>query len=387
MKIALVTHKFCKGDGQGRVNFEIAREALRQGHSLTLIATEVAAEFQGHPAVTWVPVPVRHWPTALLKGQVFAAKSARWLIAHRQDVDVVQVNGFITWAASDVNAVHFVHSAWGKSSVHTGRLRPGPYGLYQKLYTALNARLEGRAFRQTKTVVAVSERVKQELIAIGVPGQHIQVIINGVDLDEFAPGSASPTGLELLDGATLALFVGDIRTPRKNLDTTLRALVSVPDLHLIVAGATAGSPYPALCASLGLDDRVHFLGFRRDIASLMRVMDLFVFPSRYEACSLVLLEALASGLPVITAATAGGAEVITLESGIVLPDPNDVAALAAAMRTLMQSRKRRRDMSLAARAVAEQHSWSSMANAYLEICRQTQERRGNVAKCLTKLNL
>ena len=374
MKIAIVTHKFGKGDGQGRVNFEIAREARRQGHSLTLVATEIAAEFQAHPAVAWVPIPVRRWPTALLKGQVFAAKSARWLRTHRRDVDIVQVNGFITWAASDVNAVHFVHSAWAQSPVHTGRLRRGPYGLYQRLYTALNARLERRAFQETGTVVAVSERVKSELTAIGVPAGRIQVIINGVDLTEFTPGPASRQSLELPEAVPLALFAGDIRTPRKNLDTTLKALASVPGLHLAVAGATAGSPYPALCTRLGLEDRVHFLGFRRDMAALMQAADFFVFPSRYEACSLVLLEALASGLPVITAETAGGAEVVTPDCGIVLPDPDDVSALAAAMTALTLSAERRQDMSRAARAVAERHSWAGMASAYLDVCRHEAQQ-------------
>ncbi len=385
MKIAIVTHKFGKGDGQGRVNFEIAREALRQGHSLTLIATEIAAEFQAHSAVTWVPIPVRRWPTALLKGQVFAAKSARWLRTHRREIDVVQVNGFITWAASDVNAVHFVHSAWAKSPVHTGRLRRGPYGLYQRLYTALNARLERRAFRQAGTVVAVSERVKSELTAIGVPAERVQVIINGVDSTEFAPGPASREALGLTGGVPLALFAGDIRTPRKNLDTTLKALVSVPDLHLAVAGNIAGSPYPALCTRLGLDNRVHFLGFRRDMAALMQASDLFVFPSRYEACSLVLLEALASGLPVITAETAGGAEVVTPDCGIVLPDPDDVSALAAAMSALTLSAEQRQQMSRAARAVAEQHSWAGMASAYLDVCRREARPREDFGR-LKKAN-
>lgn len=367
MRIAIVTHNFVNGDGQGRVNSEVVREALRQGHHLTLIATEVAEEFQSHGAVTWVPVPVAGWPTALLQNQVFAWRSARWISRHREEFDVLQVNGFTTWAGADVCAVHFVHSAWLRSPVHSSRLRRDLYGLYQGLYTALNARLERRAFAQAKIVIAVSEQIRQELLAIGVPEEKIRVIVNGVDTHEFHPGDQPRRALGLPEGVPLALFAGDIRTPRKNLDTVLKALVQTADIHLAVAGETSGSPYPAQSAELGLTARVQFLGFRRDIPDLMRAADLFVFPSRYEACSLVLLEALASGLPIITAKTAGGSEVVTADCGVVLPDPDDAAALAGALCRMTANSDRMAASGRAARAVAEQHTWSKMAQDYLSI--------------------
>lgn len=367
MKIAIVTHKFVKGDGQGRVNSEVVREALRQGHHLTLIATEVAEEFLAHPAVTWIPVPVAGWPTALLQNQVFAKRSARWIEAHRKEFDVLQVNGFTTWAGADVNAVHFVHSAWLRSPVHSARLRQGLYGLYQGLYTALNARLERRAFAQAKIIVAVSEQIRRELLQIGVPAEKIRVIVNGVDTGEFHPGEKQRSDFGLPEGVPLALFAGDIRTPRKNLDTVLKALAQTSGIHLAVAGEISGSPYPALSAEMGLASRVQFLGFRRDIPDLMRAADLFVFPSRYEACSLVLLEALASGLPIITAKTAGGSEVVTEDCGVVLPDPDDAAALAGALCRMAESQDRMAVSGRAARLVAEQHTWANMAADYLKI--------------------
>ena len=370
MKIAIVTHKFCKGDGQGRVNYEIACEALNQGHSVVLIASEVAEELYTHPGASWVPVPVSHWPTALLQNQVFAWHSGRWIRAHRSDLDLIQTNGAITGGETDINAVHFVHSAWLRSTVHTSRLSRSPYGLYQWIHTVLNARWERRAFSATKVIVAVSERVRQEIIGTDSPSNKIQVVLNGVDLLEFRPGPVSLPDLGLPDDVPLALFVGDIRTPRKNLDTILRALVQVPELHLIIAGATEKSPYPELSAQLKLTSRVHFLGYRRDIAALMRAADFFVFPSRYEACSLVLLEALASGLPVITAQTAGGAEVVSPECGVVLSDPNDVAALVSTLNQMIDDPKRRTQMGQAARAVAEQYSWSRMAQEYLRIAEE-----------------
>ncbi|MBD2561708.1 MULTISPECIES: glycosyltransferase family 4 protein [Nostoc] len=367
MKLCIVTHKIKKGDGQGRVNYEVAQEAIRRGHQLTLLASEVAPELEENSQVNWIKIPVKGYPTEFIRNFIFAQKSADWLQKHRSGIDLVKVNGAINLAAADVNAVHFVHSSWLRSPVHISRNRRDLYGFYQWLFTAFNARWEKQAFQKAQVVVAVSEKVAQELVNIGVPRSRIRVIINGVDLEEFAPGPSNRQKLGLPENVTLALFAGDIRTPRKNLDTVLHALAKVPDLHLVVVGHTQGSPFPELAASLGLSDRVHFVGFRRDIPEIMQAVDLFVFPSRYEACSLVLLEALSSGLPVITATATGGGELVTPECGIVLPDSDDIDALAVALMSLVSDRTLTQQMGKAARFVAEQHSWTTMAQTYVDL--------------------
>lgn len=379
MKLCIVTHKVKKGDGQGRVNYEVAKEAIRRGHHLTLLASEIAPELQQSSQVHWVSISVESLPSEFFRNFIFSQKSAAWLRKYRSQVDVVKVNGAITTAVSHVNAVHFVHSSWLRSPAHISRIRRDLYGFYQWLYTAVNAFSEKHAFQKAQVIVAVSQKVAQELEDIGVPRSQIQVIVNGVDLEEFSPGVACRQTLGLPENVTLALFAGDIRTPRKNLDTVLRALVKVPSLHLAVVGSTEGSPFPAMAESLGLNQRVHFLGYRRDIAQLMRAVDLFVFPSRYEACTLVLLEALASGLPVITATATGGAELVTPECGVVLPDSDDTDALADALSSMISDwskpttegdgakRTRMQQMGQAARAVAEQHSWNIMAQTYVDL--------------------
>ncbi|MEH2001576.1 MAG: glycosyltransferase family 4 protein [Nostoc sp.] len=374
MKLCIVTHKIKKGDGQGRVNYEVANEAIRRGHHLTLLASEVASELENNSQVNWVSIPVKGYPTEFVRNFIFAQKSADWLRKHRSGIDLVKINGAINMAAADVNAVHFVHSSWLRSPVHISRNRRDLYGFYQWLFTAFNARWEKQAFQKAQVVVAVSEKVAQELVNIGVPRSRIRVIVNGVDLEEFAPRLSSGVAhlrdrqkLGLPENVTLALFAGDIRTPRKNLDTVLHALAKVPNLHLAVVGHLEGSPFPELAASLGLSERVHFVGYRRDIPEIMRSVDLFIFPSRYEACSLVLLEALSSGLPVITAAATGGAELVTPECGIVLPDSDDVDALAVALMSLVSVDALMQQMGQAARSVAEQHSWTTMAQTYVDL--------------------
>jgi glycosyltransferase involved in cell wall biosynthesis len=367
VKLCIVTHRIKKGDGQGRVNYEVALEALRRGHKLTLVASEIAPELESNSLVNWIPVPVNGVPTEFLRNVVFAFKSANWLRKYRSQVDIVKVNGAITMAASDVNAVHFVHTSWLRSPVHISRTRRDLYGFYQWLYTKINSYSEKQAFKKAKVVIAVSEKVAQELVNLGVPRSQIQVILNGVDLQEFYPDVPQRQKLGLPESVTLGLFAGDIRTSRKNLDTVLHALVKAPDLHLVVVGNTEGSPFPQLAQSLGLSDRVHFVGYRRDIADIMRAVDLFVFPSRYEACTLVLLEALSSGLPVITAQATGGAELVTSECGFVLTDTDDSDALATALNTLSHDAKLRQQMGLAARDIALQHSWATMAGSYIDL--------------------
>lgn len=367
MKLCIVTPNVIKGDGQGRANYEIVWEAIRRGHHVTLLASRVDPELQQHSQVNWVSISVKDLPTYLLREIVFSWRSADWLRKHRQEFDLIQVYGAITSAPGDVNTVQFVHSGWLRSPAHISRIRRDYYGAYQWLYTVWNARLEKNAFRQAKVVVAVSEKIKKELLDLGIPDDSIRVILNGVDLQEFFPGSADRKELGLPEGVTLALFAGDIRSNRKNLDTVLHALVQVPNLHLAVLGNTQGSPYPQLAEKLELSTRVHFLGFRRDVAQIMKAVDLFVFPSRYEACTLVLLEALASGLPVVTAATAGGAEIVTPDCGVVLPDSEDVKGLAEALTMLQSNPDQRHQMGRTARTVAEQHSWVSKAQTYVDL--------------------
>ena len=367
MKLCIINHKFQKGDGQGRVNYEVIKEAINRGHKLTLVASEIAPEIQVKTDAIGVYIPVKGIPTELLRNLFFAQKSAAWLREHHQEFDVIQVNGAITNSSADVNAVHFVHSSWLKSPAHISRIRRDLYGAYQWFYTAINTTWEKQSFRQAKVIVAVSQKVKDELIGIGVPSTKIRTIINGVDLAEFFPGSSCRTELGLPENVPLALFAGDIRTTRKNLDTVLHALVKVPHLHLAVVGSTQGSPFPRLAASLGLTKRVHFLGYRRDIAEIMRAADVFVFPSRYEACTLVLLEAMASGLPVITATATGGAELVTPEAGIVLSDCNDIDGLSTAMSSLVDNPPLMESMGKAARGIAEQHSWKNMARTYVDL--------------------
>jgi glycosyltransferase involved in cell wall biosynthesis len=364
-RLALVSHRFQRHDGQGRVNYEIARAALDHGYELTILAAHCAEEIATHPRARFLPMGREALPTELLRNLAFARSSARWLRRHRHELDLIQGNGFVTWEDCDIVAAHFIHAGWRKSPYYPFTSL-SPYSLYQRLYTFLNSRWEKRAFLRASRVVAVAHGIARELEVLGVPADRIEVIYNGVDTEQFSPGPSDRDSFGLPLDVPLALFVGDIRTPRKNLDTVLRALQQTPEIHLAVAGSVKGSPYPALARELGVSERVIFLDKVSRIASLMRSVDLFVFPSRYEAHPLVVLEAMASGLPAIVSGNFG-AEKFLGDGGHILKDPNDVNALAARMTELMQAPEKRRSMALAARERALGMKWSTMAAAYLDV--------------------
>lgn len=373
MELAIVTHKVTKGDGQGRVNYEICQAAIRRGHNLTLLASDIAPEFVPSNRIRLVRIPTERIPTELLKNLFFAKISSRWLTKNRKKLDLVMANGAITSTQADVNSVHFVHNTWLSCPSHTYRIRQDYYGLYQWLYTVLNAHWEKKAFWNAKVVVAVSAKVEKDIFELGIPQNRIRKILNGVDLNEFSPGYEDRRQLHLPENVTLAFFAGDICTPRKNLASILYALAQVPELHLVVAGDAKASTYPRLATKLGLKERVHFLGYRNDLANIMRAVDLFVFPSHYETYGLVLLEAMATGLPVITARSVGVSEIITPECGIVLFDSNDVDGLKKAILDLVSSSEKRKRMGMTARAVAEKFSWKNMANSYIDLFEELKQ--------------
>lgn len=376
MRFALVSPYVGPNDGQGIVNAAIVAEALRRGHEVLVLA-ERAVLPAGAGRLQCEELPPPSWlPSRLLRDQLLALRTRSGLRRLAGACDAVLANGFVSWAPADVNLVHFVHATWVRSPWHPWRLRRDGRAAYALAYNRLNVALERDAFRRARRLVAVSGQVRDDLLAAGIPAERISVIGNGVDVAAFRPGPAERARFGLPAGVPVALFAGDLRLPRKNLDTLLAALPGVPGLHLAVAGRHAGTGHPESARRLGIADRVHFLGFVRDMPALMRSVDLLAFPSRYEPCGLVVLEALASGLPVVTTRAAGAAELLAGEAGTILEDSEDVGTLAAALRRLAGlGAARRAELGREARALAERHAWPSVARRHVDLLEASARAR------------
>jgi glycosyltransferase involved in cell wall biosynthesis len=224
---------------------------------------------------------------------------------------------------------------------------------------------ERAALAATCAVSVTSASTARVVMAdYGVPGPRITVAPPGTDRAAPAAGSS--------DGTVRLVSVGAI-VPRKGFDVLVAALGTLGDLPwtLAIAGdrgrdPTAAARLDADIARFDLASRVTLLGALspEEIAALYDGADLFVLASRFEGFGMAYAEALAHGLPVIGTTAGAIPDTVPPGAGLLVP-PDDVAALAAALRHLIGSQDERRSLAAAARKAAEGlPTWQASARAF-----------------------
>jgi len=223
-----------------------------------------------------------------------------------------------------------------------------------------------------------SDATAEELVrwCPGVAGK-INVIPNGVPLDDFE--TALPAGLPgIPDQATRVVFVGRFYPPKDHA-TVLRALTAVPHAHLLFVGDGPLRPRAEEFArSLGVAERVTFLGGRHDVAQVLKASDIFVHSTTFDGFGIAACEAMAAGLPVIASDVPGLAQVVK-GAGVLFPVGDD-RALARELTTLVSSPERRREMSVASRQRARCFGIEKTVDAYVRLYESLQLSRAGVAR-------
>jgi glycosyltransferase involved in cell wall biosynthesis len=192
-----------------------------------------------------------------------------------------------------------------------------------------------RHFRQTAYFTAITPDIRRFLIDNGIAEDHIRHINNFAET-EIAHAPASRAKENTPENAPVLLSLGRLH-PSKAFDTLLKALADLPGVWLWIAGeGPMRQELESLCARLGLNDRVRFLGWRDDRAALLQACDLCVFPSRYEPFGTVFVQAWSQCVPVVSTMSDGPRQYIRDgEDGLLAPI-DDVAALASAIRRGLQ---------------------------------------------------
>jgi len=210
---------------------------------------------------------------------------------------------------------------------------------------------------------------------VGIAPRKVQVLMNGVDVERFAPGGVDRGALlpQVPDGAVVVGTVGRLDPVKGHamlVDAVARlALAGELPVHLVIVGE--GPERAALQQRIhaaGLGETAHLVGEREDIPAILRAFDVFCLPSLAEGISNTLLEAMATGLPVVATAVGGNRELVADGATGRLIPTGDPAPLAAALRPLVSDAGLRERWGAAARRRAcEQFSLEAMVRRY-EAC-------------------
>lgn len=285
-------------------------------------------------------------------------------------------------AAISPDIVHTHSGIWYKGSLaarragvsttlHTehGRRSPDP---------VLDRFIDGRAARRTDAVVAVSERLAQDLPAsLRIPRERVVCIPNGIDADLFVPRPDSGKLRRELGVPAEAPIIGSIGRlePIKGYDVMIAAFGRFVesdagrDAHLVIGGeGSARRELEQLADRFGVASRVHLLGWRDDIHDLLSAFSLFSMSSRSEGTSISLLEAMSVGLPSVVTDVGGNRAVLgpTLEDSLV-PSEDSQALAGAWARVLAGSESRAVRGATARRRVVESFGARTVAASYEDL--------------------
>ncbi len=363
MKIGVICRPFSFHGGVETATAGLLSALVRRGgHEVHLITT------RSQPPVPGVAVhrlPVLDQPS-VVRQLSFALQARRAVRTGRYDL----VQSHERCLEQDVyRAGEGSHRAYleamGRAGLHVNPQHRLVLWLERRIFTLQSAR----------HVVAISARGKNEIQRLyKPPTAAVTVVYNGVDLARFDPGNTerwrkeTRAALSIGENAWLVAFIGS-GFERKGLGALIEGMAELRDghAHLLIAGKGRAGPYRQLVERLGLSPAVTWSAPRPDVERLYAAADVVALPALYEPFGNVHLEALASGVPVLTSAAAGGSEVIRHgESGAVVQTV-EARAIARGLRELRAADPER--TARAARAAALPFTFDAQAEALSRIWR------------------
>jgi glycosyltransferase involved in cell wall biosynthesis len=198
------------------------------------------------------------------------------------------------------------------------------------------------------------------------------IIPNGVDLERFGkPATGWRQANGFAEDDRLIASVARLE-PQKNplglVEAFARALGNDPRWHLLMAGGgSLRDATAALAARLGIAKRVHLLGVRADIPELLAACDLFAMAADWEGSPMAVIEAMASGLPVVATNVGGVPELVEHGSTGLLVPPENPEALAESLAALALDERRRMEFGRRARERAARFGADSMVESYAQL--------------------
>lgn len=380
MRIGLVIeHLDPARGGAERWTTDFAQWLTRAGHEVHAVSRQFAAEIER--------LPLKRHALAGTRSRIeFAHAAHQRLESLRLDVthdmgsgwhcDVFQPHGGSRLAASERN-VQLAPAVLRPWKRWAARWLPR-YRQFERLAAAQYA-------SRQRVFVALSRMVAHDFERLhGVPSEQIRVVYNGVDVERFSPQHRQRhrepvrQRLGVRPDETLVLIVAH-NFWLKGVPTLLAAVGRLAaEGHAVRLAVVGGKPtkrWTRLAALLGAGHLTTFVGRADDPVPYYAAADVYAQPTFYDPCSLVALEALASGLPVVTSRFNGAGELITPGvEGLIVANPADSGELAACLRPLVDP-SIRAPLAAAARQLALEHSFELNCQRLCEVYEEIIARR------------
>lgn len=372
MKIALaIKHYSLSKGGAERYAVHLSTALAEKGHDVHVFALQ----FDLHPSYPVKPelVHVNHWPS-WWRNLAFAMAFDRLVLKRNFDI----ICGLTQVFRQDIHRMgggiykHWMHIRYPQTIHRSAMYILNPVHM-------VNLYLEKKIYQEGnyRKIITNSHLCKEQASRYyQVPEQRIEVVRNGIDHNKFNPEGKDQIrkeirrNLGLSANTPLLLFVSN-NWKRKGLQVVLRALHYLGEsdfpFHLVVIGKGRPGAFRRLVKSLGLANRIHFIGPTMDVSDFYRASDLFVLPTLYDPFATVCLEAMACGIPVITTSSNGVSEIIQEGvNGYIQRDPTDEKELAKLIEVCSDKRTLK-DMGKAARETSLPFSMSKNVQSTLEV--------------------
>ncbi len=368
MKIGLVSPYDYSFPG-GVVNHiaHLAHHFIQSGHTVKIIAPclrKGTSYFEEEVTSVGRPFPIPAY------GSIARIPISPWLpaqvrhILKKEKFDIVHVHEPFSPMLS-LSVVANSNSTM-VGTFHACHPRSRSYWVGKLIMRKMLPRLHGK--------IAVSKPA-MDYVSHYLPAEY-QIIPNGIEIDRFSPEGKKRE--EFLDGKINILFVGRLEK-RKGVDQLIQSCAELKNqfsnFRLIVAGpGTRLRPgYEAQVESLGLKDHVVFTDWvsSEDLPSYYRTADIFCSPALTgESFGIILLEAMASGKPIVASNLPGYASVVTHgQEGLLVP-VKDAKALASALLTLIEDKSLREQFGIRGRITAEKYSWDKVSAQVMNLYNQ-----------------
>ena len=364
LRIAFVVHDYNRHIGHSRYVAELASR-FKRDHEVHVFANT----FEESDAVGLTYHHVPAWRANALASILSFVLPATAIVRGR--FDIIHAQGLCGLRHNVVTA-HFCQPGWFDAFARAN----GRPTWRQALSQALISPLERLALakKSTRRVIAISERIRDDLERRYGRKDGMRVVYHGVDLDTFHPRVREcyrdevRSELAIAPGECMALYVGNLQ---KGAAAAIRATARVSGVRLVLVSGSNPVADRSVAQVEGVMDCVSFRPFSKQIERFFAAADIFVFPTIFDSYGMVISEAMASGLPVITSLAAGAAELIDHgESGWLTADPWDPDQIAEGLRTLAADPGLRQRMGAAARAAIEAYTWDRVAEQTMAVYRE-----------------